>query len=104
MASTKSTPATLLDLIGSAPADRTAIIIPEQNIRVSYGSLRRQVQDVADQLSVAGICRGDRVSTALPNGLPAAIAPISLSLDMPAPQAQGESRAGPFMTLWLAPA
>jgi hypothetical protein len=31
----------------------------------------------------------------LPNGLPAAIAPISLSLEMSAPQLRGESPAGP---------
>ena len=80
MASTKSTPATLLDLIGSAPADRTAIIIPEQNIRVSYGSLRKQVQDVANQLAAAGIRRGDRVSTALPNGLPAIVSFLAASM------------------------
>src|SRR5262245_44643712 len=73
MSLTKSTPATLLDLIGAAPADRTAIIIPEQNIRVSYGSLRTQVQGVANQLAAAGVRRGDRVGMALTNGLPAIV-------------------------------
>ena len=29
-----SVPMTLADLLGKAPADKTAIILPEQNIRV----------------------------------------------------------------------
>jgi acyl-CoA synthetase (AMP-forming)/AMP-acid ligase II len=65
-----TTPTTLLDLLSSAPADQTAIILPEQNIRVTYGGLRQQIEAVAETLAAAGINRGDRVGMALPNGLP----------------------------------
>jgi acyl-CoA synthetase (AMP-forming)/AMP-acid ligase II len=80
MTSTNSTPTTLLGLIGSAPAERTAVIVPEQNIRVSYGSLRQQVQDVANQLAAAGIGPGDRVGMALTNGLPAIVSFLAASM------------------------
>ena len=76
---TSTTSTTLLGLIGAAPADRTAVIVPEQNIRVSYGSLRQQVQDVANQLAAAGIGRGDRVGMALPNGLPEIVSYLAAS-------------------------
>jgi acyl-CoA synthetase (AMP-forming)/AMP-acid ligase II len=67
---TQSTPSTLFDLIASTPAEQTAIILPEQNIRITYGNLRNQVQALAEQLAAAGVGRGDRVATALTNGLP----------------------------------
>src|SRR5580704_5431727 len=63
-------PGTLLDVLAAAPGNRTAIIVPESNIRVTYDSLRKQVADMADALAGVGIGRGDRVSIALPNGLP----------------------------------
>ena len=69
-----SRPTTLVGLLHDAPADRTAIILPEQNIRVSYGELREQVQALAEGLAAAGIRRGDRVGMALPNGLPTIVA------------------------------
>ena len=65
-----ATPTTLPGLLTPIPADTTAVIIPEQNIRISYGALRRQVEDVAQALAAAGVGRGDRVGIALPNGLP----------------------------------
>src|SRR4029450_7646782 len=61
---------TLFDLIQPIPADRTAIILPESNLRISYGAFRDQVQALAESLAAAGIKRGDRVGIALPNGLP----------------------------------
>src|SRR6476469_10202437 len=61
---------TLFDLIRPIPADRTAIIIPESNLRISYGAFRDQVEALAEALVGAGISRGDRVGIALPNGLP----------------------------------
>jgi acyl-CoA synthetase (AMP-forming)/AMP-acid ligase II len=70
MSTETSTPSTLSDLIAKIPADRVAIALPEQNIRVTYGGLRAQVQALAEQLAAAGVKRGDRVATALPNGLP----------------------------------
>jgi acyl-CoA synthetase (AMP-forming)/AMP-acid ligase II len=65
-----ATPTTLIGLLSHVPDDLTAIIQPEQNIRVSYGELKRQVQAVAESLAAAGVGRGDRVGMALPNGLP----------------------------------
>ncbi len=65
-----ATPCTLLDLIRPVPASRTAVILPEQNIRVTYGDFRSQVERLAESLAAAGIGRGDRVGITLPNGLP----------------------------------
>lgn len=79
MASSNGTPTTLLGLLAAVPAERTAIILPEQNIHVSYGHLRQQVQAVADALAAFGIRRGDRVGIALPNGLPTIVAFLAAS-------------------------
>ena len=68
-----SNPNTLLELIQIAPGDRTAVILPEAGIRVTYQSLRDQVTTMADALATLGIGRGDRVATVLPNGLPAIV-------------------------------
>ena len=75
-----SIPSTLLDLIDTAPADKTAVILPEQNIRVTYGALRAQVQAVAEQLAAAGVRPGDRVASALPNGLPTIVSFLAASI------------------------
>lgn len=64
---------TLFDLLEVPEGSRTALICPERGIRVNYHSLRRQVATLADTLAGAGIGRGDRVATVLPNGLPAAV-------------------------------
>jgi acyl-CoA synthetase (AMP-forming)/AMP-acid ligase II len=60
----------LTDFLDRAPADKAAIILPEQNITITYGNLRSQVKAVAEQLAAAGVSRGDRVATSLTNGLP----------------------------------
>src|ERR1041384_7515875 len=65
---TLSTPTTLLGLL-TAPDDRVALIQPEAGIRITYGGLRKQVQDVASALAAAGVKRGDRVGMAMPNGV-----------------------------------
>lgn len=75
-----SNPNTLLELIQVAPGDRTAIILPEAGIRVSYQSLRDQVKAMADALAALGIGRGDRVATVLPNGLPAIVSFLAASV------------------------
>jgi acyl-CoA synthetase (AMP-forming)/AMP-acid ligase II len=80
MTDSRSTPHTLAELIDNAPADKTAIILPEQNIRVTYGALREQVHAVAGQLAAAGVGRGDRVASALPNGLPAIVSFLAASI------------------------
>ena len=67
---TVSTPAVLLDLLQAIDAQRTAIVIPEQKLRVTYGALRDQVMGLAEALASAGVKRGDRVGIALGNGLP----------------------------------
>lgn len=78
---TISQPKTLLDLISSAPLDATAIVLPDSNgLRITYGSLRNQVQALADTLASAGISRGDRVGMALPNGLPTTVAFLGASM------------------------
>jgi acyl-CoA synthetase (AMP-forming)/AMP-acid ligase II len=63
----------LIDLLYAAPGERTAIIIPEAGIRVSYDSLREQVMNMSDALATAGIRHGNRVAMVLPNGLPAIV-------------------------------
>jgi acyl-CoA synthetase (AMP-forming)/AMP-acid ligase II len=75
----QSTPSTLLALFEAIPSDQTAIIIPEQNIRVTYGHLRDQVAAFAEALASLGIRRGDRVGMALPNGLPTIVAFLAAS-------------------------
>src|SRR5471030_2944884 len=64
------TPFVLTDFLDRAPADKVAIVLPEQNLSITYGALRAQVQAVAEQLAAAGVGRGDRVATSLTNGLP----------------------------------
>ncbi|HEU4413670.1 MAG TPA: acyl--CoA ligase [Candidatus Angelobacter sp.] len=64
----------LPSLLNAAPANRTAVIIPETNTAVTYDSLRRQVTGMAEHLAALGIRRGDRVANVLPNGLPTIVA------------------------------
>src|SRR5437762_2269777 len=70
---------TLLELIQRNPFDRVAVVIPEQNLRVTYGELYAHVQAVAEQLSAAGVGRGDRIGMALTNGLPMIVAFLAAS-------------------------
>jgi oxalate---CoA ligase len=75
-----STPMTLPELFADAPAGKTAIVLPEANISITYGDLRAQVQALAEQLAAAGIGRGDRVATSLTNGLPAIVSFLAASV------------------------
>jgi acyl-CoA synthetase (AMP-forming)/AMP-acid ligase II len=68
------TPATLLDLVRRHPSAHTAIVLPEQEARISYGELCGLVEGLAGTLNQMGIGRGDRVGIALPNGLPMIVA------------------------------
>ncbi len=70
---------TLLGLLAENPADQTAIVLPEQNIRITYGGLRDQITAVAEALAAHGVGRGDRVGMALPNGLPTIVAFLAAS-------------------------
>lgn len=77
--STTTTPTTLLGLLAGAPADATAIVLPESGLRLTYAQLRDQVRAVAGALAAAGVRRGDRVGMALPNGLPTIVAFLAAS-------------------------
>src|SRR5436190_9079379 len=77
---TVSVPTTLPGLLESSPAGQTAIILPEQNVRISYGELREQVKDIAEALAAIGVTRGDRVGMALPNGLPTIVCFLAASM------------------------
>src|ERR1700730_14916165 len=79
MSVSPSTPSMLLDLLEHSPGGRIAIILPEQNLSVTYGALRSQVWAVAEQLAAAGVGRGDRVGIALPNGLPMIVSFLAAS-------------------------
>src|SRR5690349_12176545 len=80
MTETHSTPKTLLDLTRSVPDASTAVILPEFNLRISYGELRDQVTRLAESLAAAGVKRGDRVGIALPNGLPMIVAFLAAAM------------------------
>ncbi len=76
---TTQSPETLLDLLEHAPGHRTAIVLPDEGVKISYEALRQHVRAVADSLAGAGITRGDRVAMALPNGLPCIVAFLGAS-------------------------
>src|SRR6266478_275915 len=73
-------PNTLLELIALPPAESPAFLLTDSGIRVTYQSLRNQVSGMADALASMGIGRGDRVATALPNGLPAVVSFLAASV------------------------
>src|SRR3712207_2659332 len=79
MTASLSAPTTLVGLFSAAPGNATAIILPEQNIRITYAQLRDQVAALAESLAAAGIRRGDRVGMALPNGLPTIVSFLAAS-------------------------
>jgi acyl-CoA synthetase (AMP-forming)/AMP-acid ligase II len=75
-----STANTLLEILNAAPAEQTAVILPEAEIRVTYQDLREQVMTMANALAAAGVRNGDRVATVLPNGLPAIVSFLAASI------------------------
>jgi acyl-CoA synthetase (AMP-forming)/AMP-acid ligase II len=75
-----STANSLLEILYAAPAEQTAIILPEAEIRVTYKDLREQVMMMASALAAAGVRRGDRVATVLPNGLPGIVSFLAASI------------------------
>src|SRR5437773_9448964 len=80
MTSAAATAKTLVDLLQTTTAQQTAIVVPEQNIRITYEALRSQVEALANALAGAGIARGDRVGIALPNGLPTIVSFLAASI------------------------
>jgi acyl-CoA synthetase (AMP-forming)/AMP-acid ligase II len=75
-----ASPSTLLDLLRPIPGSSPAIVLPEQNVHVTYDALRDQIERLAADLSACGIARGDRVGIALPNGLPAIVCFMAASI------------------------
>jgi acyl-CoA synthetase (AMP-forming)/AMP-acid ligase II len=75
-----SSPNNLWEILHAARGDRTAVILPESGLRVSYAGLREQVAVMAGALNAAGIGRGDRVAMVLPNGLPAIVSFLAASI------------------------
>jgi len=69
-----SEPRTLLDVLDAADGQRTAVILPDAAMTVTYDELRGRVRGMAGALHAAGVRRGDRVALALPNGLDAIVA------------------------------
>ena len=80
MTPSETEPTTLLGLLSDAPADRTAIILPERTFSVTYGALRTPGRGDGGRPGRAGIGRGDRVATVLPNGLPAIVSFLAASI------------------------
>jgi acyl-CoA synthetase (AMP-forming)/AMP-acid ligase II len=73
-------PDTMLDLVRPEFDHRTAIVVPEESLRVTYAELRNQVEAVAAALVAAGVRPGDRVGMALPNGLPTIVCFLAASV------------------------
>src|ERR1700736_2467012 len=71
---------TLLDIFHKARNGRTAIVVPELGLRVSYESLEQQTWQMANALAGAGVQRNVRVAIALPNGLPAIVCFLAASI------------------------
>lgn len=80
MTSAHGAPTTLLGLFQSVPSHQTAIIVPEQNIRITYGQLRDQIEAFAEALAGAGIRRGDRIGMAIPNSAATIVSFIGSSM------------------------
>jgi acyl-CoA synthetase (AMP-forming)/AMP-acid ligase II len=64
----------LVDILEAAHGSRTAVLLPETGLSVTYRDLRRRVRGMAGALHAAGVRPGDRVAMALPNGLDAIVA------------------------------
>src|SRR5688572_19208160 len=65
-------PNTVSELLRAGADDALALVVPG-GPALTFAELRKQVGDLAGQLSGAGITRGDRVAIVLPNGPGAAI-------------------------------
>jgi acyl-CoA synthetase (AMP-forming)/AMP-acid ligase II len=61
-------PATIGELLAEQPSHATALQLPDEQRRISYGELVAQAEQLARVLASSGIQRGDRVALALPNG------------------------------------
>lgn len=59
----------ILELLDGHNSSRPAIVVAGGGRSLTYGQLQQQVRTVVEQLKGFGINPGDRVATALPNGL-----------------------------------
>jgi oxalate---CoA ligase len=73
-------PTNLAEILQTAPANHTAVILPEAGIQLTYAQLRDQVMTMADALAALGIQKGDRVATVVTNGLPAIVSFLAASI------------------------
>ncbi len=71
-------PTTIPELLEFGASAHPALAVPGGPV-VTYDSLRRQVNDVADQLRRMGIGRGDRVAIVLPNNIDTIIAFLAVA-------------------------
>ncbi|MBI3302744.1 MAG: AMP-binding protein [Deltaproteobacteria bacterium] len=60
---------TLRDLLVVGDSSHPALVVPEGGPVVTYGSLCKQVENLATTLQALGLGRGDRVAMALSNGI-----------------------------------
>ena len=65
---TSQLPTTIADMLDGSIPTNIAIIAPDGPV-LTYGSLKCQVDSLANQLNSFGIGRGDRVAIVLPNGV-----------------------------------
>ena len=65
-------PATILDLLERGAAEHPAIVAPGGPV-LTYDSLRSQIHDLAQQLRLMGLGRGDRAAIVLPNSIEAIV-------------------------------
>ncbi len=75
-----ATPLHIGEILFAVPGNRTAVIVPDAGIQLTYDQLREQVMTMAETLCALGIGPGDRVATVLPNGLPAVISFLAASI------------------------
>jgi oxalate---CoA ligase len=73
-------PETISDLLRGTDGKRTAVVVPEKALRLSYSALLEQVMEMAAALAGLGIQPGDRVAIVLPNGLPALVSFLAASV------------------------
>ena len=59
----------LLDLLAIGDATHAAVVVPGDDLALTYDQLRQQVEALTAQLNQFGLGRGDRIAMALPNGL-----------------------------------
>jgi acyl-CoA synthetase (AMP-forming)/AMP-acid ligase II len=59
---------TIVDLLGAASADATALVEPDAHTRMSYAEFQADVNGLARALSARGVAHGDRVAIVVRDG------------------------------------